>query len=402
MAKDPIKKASNGTYYFRTNLGYHPITKKQIQKYRSGFKTKKEAREEYSKLILTSPNDFEEPKSLITFGQFIEDTYLPWYKTQVKGSTYLNRLSAIQKHFKFFYQMPMDKIKALDVQNWQLDLSKKFNPNYIRILQGSLSIAFDRAIIGGLIEKNPSRMIGHIKSKKTKVDFWTLDEFQSVISLLYKGDFYEHYLFICFWFLFMTGARLSEAAALHWKDIDFNTGLVTIDKSVYYKNMEEYKFVEPKTRASIRKIYIDDDTINELKLWKEVQQKVLPDCELILSYNGTPTSKTTLPRPLEKLATIAGVHRIKVHALRHSHASLLISMGENPLIIKERIGHEKIQTTLGTYGHLYPNSNYEVATKLTGIMQYKSATESVVNSTHNQFTVEYHKEFEKNNAMTMQ
>lgn len=42
MAKDPIKKADNGTYYFRANLGYNPITGKQIQKYRSGFKTKKE------------------------------------------------------------------------------------------------------------------------------------------------------------------------------------------------------------------------------------------------------------------------------------------------------------------------------------------------------------------------
>lgn len=41
MAKDPIKKADNGTYYFRANLGYNPITGKQIQKYRSGFKTKK-------------------------------------------------------------------------------------------------------------------------------------------------------------------------------------------------------------------------------------------------------------------------------------------------------------------------------------------------------------------------
>ena len=48
MAKDPIKKAGNGTYYFRANLGYHPVTGKQIQKYRSGFATKKEAREEYS------------------------------------------------------------------------------------------------------------------------------------------------------------------------------------------------------------------------------------------------------------------------------------------------------------------------------------------------------------------
>ena len=41
MAKDPIKKAENGTYYFRANLGFHPITGKQIQKYKSGFKTKK-------------------------------------------------------------------------------------------------------------------------------------------------------------------------------------------------------------------------------------------------------------------------------------------------------------------------------------------------------------------------
>lgn len=53
MTKDIIKKAKNGTYYFRANLGYHPITGKQIQKYRSGFKTKKEAREEYSRLLLT-------------------------------------------------------------------------------------------------------------------------------------------------------------------------------------------------------------------------------------------------------------------------------------------------------------------------------------------------------------
>ena len=82
------------------------------------------------------------------------------------------------------------------------------------------------------------------------------------------------------------------------------------------------------------------------------QQQVLPDCSLVLSYNGTPISKTTLPRALEKLSNLAGVHRIKIHALRHSHASLLISMGENPLLIKERLGHEKIQTTLGTYGHL--------------------------------------------------
>ena len=392
MAKDPIKKADNGTYYFRANLGYHPVTGKQIQKYRSGFTTKKEAREEYSKLILSSTQELEEKKKTISFQKFIEETYLPWYKTQVKESTYLNRYSTIQKHFAYFYKMATDEIEPIHVQSWQLELAKEFSPNYIHVVQGLLSLAFDRAIVLGIAKKNPSRMIGNIKSKKTQVDFWTLEEFQKVISLLYKGDYYEHYLFISFWLLFMTGMRIGEAAALLWSDIDFDTGLLSITKTMYYKSMDNFKPVEPKTQASIRTIYIDADTIRELKAWQEVQKKVLNNCDFVLSYNGIPTSKHTLPRALEKLAEFAGVHRIKIHALRHSHASLLISMGENPLLIKERLGHEKIQTTLGTYGHLYPNTNLEVANKLTGILRYTPATQSVADYTSNQHTAAYHKE----------
>lgn len=353
---------------------------------------KKEAKEEYSKLFLASAEELEDKKNTVTFEQFIEEVYLPWYKTQVKESTYINRRVTIQKHFKYFYKMSTDEIEPINVQNWQLKMAKEFSPNYIRIVQGMLSIAFDRAIVLGLAKKNPSRMIGNIKSKKTKVDFWTLEEFQKVISLLYKGDYYEHYLFMSFWLLFMTGMRIGEASALQWSDIDFETGMLSITKTLYYKTMNDYKFVEPKTQASIRTLYIDSDTINELKAWKEVQQKVLPKCKLVLSYNGTPTSKTTLPRALEKLAKLAGVHRIKIHALRHSHASLLISMGENPLLIKERLGHEKIQTTLGTYGHLYPNTNLEVANKLTGILHYTPASQSIANYTSNQHTAIYHRE----------
>ncbi len=84
MAKDPIKKAENGTYYFRANLGYHPVTGKQIQKYRSGFSTKKEARAEYSKLILASTEELADKKEDITFKKFIEEIYLPWYRTSAE------------------------------------------------------------------------------------------------------------------------------------------------------------------------------------------------------------------------------------------------------------------------------------------------------------------------------
>lgn len=61
-------------------------------------------------------------------------------------------------------------------------------------------------------------------------------------------------------------------------------------------------------------------------------------------------------------------------------------MNENPLIIKDRLGHEDIETTLGTYGHLYPNSNFEVANKLKGIISYKPALENQDKPQKNQFT----------------
>ena len=76
----------------------------------------------------------------------------------------------------------------------------------------------------------------------------------------------------------------------------------------------------------------------------------------------------------------------------HSHASLLISMSENPLLIKERLGHEKIQTILVTYEHLYPNTDLEVANKLTGILQYIPASQIIANYTSNQHTAVYHRE----------
>ena len=63
-------------------------------------------------------------------------------------------------------------------------------------------------------------------------------------------------------------------------------------------------------------------------------------------------------------------------------------------LIKERLGHEKIQTTLGTYGHLYPNTNVEVARKLTGVLTYTPATTSVADYTSNQHTAIYHRAVE--------
>jgi integrase len=395
MITDPIKKAKNGTYYFRANLGYDSSGKK-IQKYRSGFKTKKEARAEYSKLLLMKPEELTHSKDKMSFKQYVEELFLPWYKTKVKMQIYENRLNIILKHFPYFYKLAVCEIEPIHVQKWQLSLSKNLKPSYVRAIQGLFSIAMDRAVVLGIATSNPSKIIGNVKKQKPQIDFWTKEEFEKVISLIYKEDFYQHFLFISLWFLFMTGMRIGEATAIQWDDLDFETGVLSIDKTLYYKNQSDYRFTEPKTKASVRHIVIDPTTLNLLQEWKEVQQKLIKT-NFVMSYNGIPTQKHTIAYAIGRYAKMAGVHRIRIHGLRHSHASLLISMGENPLIIKERLGHKDIETTLGTYGHLYPNSNFDVAHKLNGVIAFKPAQQNYDDSPKNQFTVNYlrRREYEK-------
>src|SRR5690625_1464008 len=194
------------------------------------------------------------------------------------------------------------------------------------------------------MKENLLNIIGNVKKVKAEIDFWTKEEFETVISNIYLGDYFQHFQFIIIWLLFMTGMRIGEASALQWDDIDFEEGTLKISKTLYYKNASNYRFTEPKTKASIRVIALDSDTLSLLRDWKVAQQK---QCKtnFILSYNGIPTQKYTVSHSIKRFAKAANIHRIKIHGLRHSHASLLISMGENPLVIKDRLGHEDIQTT---------------------------------------------------------
>jgi integrase len=198
---------------------------------------------------------------------------------------------------------------------------------YIRNVQELFSPPMNRAVVLGMAESNPSKVVGNVKKTKTKIDFWTKEEFEKVISLFYKEDYYQHFLFISLGFLFMTGMRIGEATAIQWEDIDFDKGLLSIDKTLYYKNLDNYSFVEPKTKASVRHIALDGDTLMLLHEWKDVQQSVV-QTNSVMSYNGIPTQKHTLANAITRFSKKAGVHRIRLHALRHSHASLLISMAK--------------------------------------------------------------------------
>ncbi len=209
------------------------------------------------------------------------------------------------------------------------------------------------------------------------------EEAEKVFSTFNLTDYFDIYAFTMIYSLFMTGLRIGEAQALEWEDIDFEKRTLQVNKSMYYKNSITYFIIEPKTLASNRIIALDDTTLEYLKSWRDMQSKNVKS-KFVFSYNGLPTNNSATYHIIHRHAKLAGVHTIKTHALRHSHASLLTSIGENALVIRDRLGHEDIQTTLGTYGHLYPNTNREVADRLTNIL---SISENNIERKHvdNQF-----------------
>ncbi|GET13824.1 integrase [Ligilactobacillus agilis] len=358
----------SGKWYFVANLGYDEKGKR-ICHWGRGYNTQREAKRGYDDYM----NDFSDSaikkNSTMSYKEFYETYFKPDYKRSVKPRTYENRVSSMDIHFAYFYNRKLKDITPPIIKKWQNKLSESYSSAYIRNIYGLFQMSLDLAVTLGLVNKNVAKQVGNVKKVKKRVDFWTKEEFEKVIATFDLSDYHEYFAFMLIWLLFMTGLRFGEAQALEWdNDIDFENQTLHVNKSMYYKNANEFYVTDPKTKASNRVIALDDDTIRLLKDWKAVQTKNVPS-KYVLSYNGLPTNKSATYHVITQHSKLAGIHRIKAHALRHSHASLLISIGENALVVRDRLGHEDIQTTLGTYGHLYENANKEVAKKLTNIIE---------------------------------
>ena len=149
--------------------------------------------------------------------------------------------------------------------------------------------------------------------------------------------------------------------ALTLNDFDFEERTVSITKN-YARIDGEDLFLDPKTPKSNRKITLPQFVCDMVKDYADRLYGYDPSDRLF------EVTKHYLKHEMERGCKKTGLREIRVHDIRHSHASLLVEMGFSPLLIAERLGHEKVQTTMDTYSHLYPNKQVEVARQLDGIM----------------------------------
>ena len=169
-----------------------------------------------------------------------------------------------------------------------------------------------------------------------------------------EGNIRGHLMFqVLYW----CGIRAGELFALTVEDIDIEGGTLSVNKSLQRLNREDV-ITEPKTPKSKRIVALPDFLVNELKAYIDSLPDPEPETRLfVISKNG-------LWKEMKRACAASGVKKIRVHDLRHSHASLLIELGYSPLLIAERLGHENVETTLNTYSHLFPHKQVELAKEL--------------------------------------
>ncbi|MBO0476680.1 site-specific integrase [Vagococcus sp. DIV0080] len=311
--------------------------------------------------------------------------YIPEYRNGVEPSTWKSRKGVLLELKEVFGKRKPRDITTLDILDYKNKLLEKHSQNYARLKFGMFSRSLKHAKKHGLIKENLVEIVEGIPKKKPEVEFWTKQEFEKVIETFNIKDFYEHMSFTMIFMYYMTGLRVNELTALYWNDIDFTNAQINVYHNLDFTNSDVWtRKTKMKTEAGRRIISLDDDTISVLKAWKK-RQKFMGKYDFVISYTGAPLGKSTINRIVRRHAKLAHVKEIQPKGLRHSHASLLINeLNANPLAVQKRLGHSDIQITLGTYSHLYPTIDREVADNLKNIIQIKTSNKSLVNWNGNQ------------------
>ena len=342
------------TWYVKCYYTDYTGTKRQRKK--RGFKLQRDAKEWERNFLETQQIDLT-----MTFENFVK-IYNEDMKHRLREHTYIQKQYVINKKLlPFFGKLPVSQITPAHIRKWQNELisyrddnDKPYSETYLRTINNQIAAIMNYAVRYYNLKENPCRKAGSIgKGHADEMDFWTTDEFKKFLEKI--SD--KQQARAGFLTLYYTGLRIGELLALEYADIDFDGCKLTVNKS-YQRIGNRDVITPPKTPKSIRVISIPKFLRDELRTYT--------DCLYDLHKHDRifPCTKFFFEHEMIRGTKDGEVRRIRLHDIRHSHASLLIELGFSPIAIAERLGHEKVETTLNTYSHLFPHRRDEVAEKL--------------------------------------
>ena len=347
------KDAKTNTW--RVIFRYTDWTGERKQTQKRGFPTKREAlaweREQQNK----STADLD-----MTFESFAE-LYEKDTKPKLKENTWHTKEHIIRtKLLTYFGKRKMRDIHSKEILAWQSEMlrhtdenGKPYSPVYLKTVHNQLSAIFNHAVKHYNLHVNPAALAGNMgKAKSREMLFWTKEEYLKFADAMMDKPL----SYYAFEMLYWCGIREGELLALTPADFDFVKSTVSISKSYQRLNGRDI-ITDPKTTKSNRVIQMPEFLRDEMKDFLNSLYGVEKEDRIFT------ITKYYLRHEMERGCKAAGVKKIRVHDIRHSHISLLIDMGFSAIAIADRVGHESIDITYN-YAHLFPSRQMEMAVRL--------------------------------------
>lgn len=348
-----VGRNKDGTIYYSVRFKDVTGTNRRKKVENKSWKTLKEAKEAERIFLLESGE-----KSQITYAE-LYSLCLKAKRQQLKDRSIKAFRGTHELHIlPYFNKKIVDKITRVDIYNWQKELlNKTYNKQlYSNRMLDLIQTYFKNVLTFGVQYGYTSSMpfiipkVTRIEPRK-EINIWTIEEFNKFISVI--DDLKWQSVFTT---LYYSGIRIGELIALNLSDYDGQS--ISISKTFDSHHM---KITTPKTKNSYRVVALNracTAMINELLITYPDDDDEDYQNNALFGFH-TRLSTTTIERVKNMYCKRSGVKQIKIHEFRHSHVSLLISLGFQPIDIANRLGHT-VTMVNEVYGHLFDTSQKNI------------------------------------------
>src|SRR5215204_877138 len=300
----------------------------------------------------------------------LEDYLTRWLRDSVKDtvrrSTFVQYVSVVNRHL--IPALGRLKLKALTPVHarslYREKLDAGLAPRTVQYIHVTLHKALKQALMDGLIPRNIADAVKAPQAHKKEVNPLSPSEVTALLSAA-SGDRLEALYVIAV----HTGLRRGELLGLRWSDVDFESGTISVQRSLD----KDGTFNPPKRNKSRRTVKLTGQAAEALKGHRTRQNEerlqlgaLWEDYGLVFPNRlGKPMNADNLyHRGFKPLLQKAGLSGFTFHSLRHTCATLLLSKNINPKIVQEMLGHATISQTMDTYSHVMPGMQDSAATAL--------------------------------------
>lgn len=334
------------------------------------FDTKKRAQAALTELLAAHQTGTFVAPNRLTLGEFVEPWLAGLANQGRKPTTLRGYRGSIERHvLPSLGSVPLQDLRPTDLDALYASLLKSgLSMTSVHHVHAVVSKMLHDAERKGLVNRNVARLakapsLTTARSRGPEMTVWTPAELSTFLVSI-DGNRNE----ALFRLMAMSGMRRGEVVGLRWSDVQLDRHRLTVSQAATVVDGEESLDV-PKTRRSRRVIDLDGDTVLLLQRHRSRQRELFLRLGVTASASdrvftneiGDPIRPDSVGQAFGRLVKAAGVPAIRLHDLRHTHASHLLMAGINVKVVSERLGHASVSFTVDTYAHVMPGQQAEAA-----------------------------------------